>query len=121
LTQDDTRTARTKSVGWGLPRVSAKDEQEVKMTEAQIESVFRKPNPWLTLIPFWLVSGVVMLAVGAVTIMIMAQAAPKYHMNLIGEPVLLMSEAPPSQHARAGSQPDQQRAAEQPSRERGNE
>jgi hypothetical protein len=42
-------------------------------------------------------------------------------MNLIGEPVLLMSEAPPSQHARAGSQPDQQRAAEQPSRERGNE
>ena len=84
------------------------------MTEAQIESVFRKPNPWLTLIPFWLVSGAVSIVLGAVTILVMTQAAPKYHMSLIGQPMLLMSEAPPAQHTRAASQPVHQRAAQQP-------
>jgi len=84
------------------------------MTETQIESVLHNPNPWLTLIPFRLVSGAVTLVIGAVTILIMAQAAPEYHMSLIGEPVLLMSGVAPAQHARAGSQPVHQRVAVQP-------
>jgi len=91
------------------------------MTEEQIESVLHKPTPWLTLVPFWLVSGAVTLVIGAVTILIMAQAAPKYHMSSIGEPVLVMSEAPLAPHPRAVSQLDYQRAAKQPSCERGHE
>jgi hypothetical protein len=55
------------------------------MTEEQVERVLHKPNPFLTLIPFWIVSGVVMLVVGAITILIMLSVAPDYHMNLIGE------------------------------------
>jgi len=70
------------------------NRQEANMTEAQVERILHKPNPFLTLIPFWIVSGAVTLAIGAVTVLIMLGAAPKYHMNLIGESDLLISEAP---------------------------
>jgi len=83
------------------------------MTEAQVERVLHKPNPFLTLIPFWIVSGAVALVIGAVTILIMLGAAPKYHMNLIGEPDLLMSKAPLQSHdARASAQHNREEGAE---------
>ena len=64
------------------------------MTDAQVENVLHKPNPWLTLIPFWIVSGAVSLVVGILTILVMLGAAPKYHMNIMGHSDATMSAAP---------------------------
>jgi len=66
--------------------------------KAQIERILHRPNPWLTLIPFWIVSGALTVIIGAVTVVIMLNAAPRYHMNVIGEPDLLMSELPPQSY-----------------------
>ena len=86
------------------------------MTEIQVEKVLHKPNPWLTLIPFWVFSGAVSLAIGVLTILIMLGAAPKYHMNLIGQPDALMSEAPVQTHSLgAATRHDQEGGAARPS------
>ena len=81
------------------------------MTETRLERVLHKPNPWITLIPLWILSSVTMLIIGAVAILITATAAPKYHMTWSGEPILLVSKAPPqSQHPHARADPDYGRA-----------
>jgi hypothetical protein len=80
------------------------------MTEAEVERILHKPNPWLTLIPFWVVSGALMLAVGAITLVIMLSAAPNYHMNLLGEQDLASDVPFHAQDPRGSVQPNQKNA-----------
>jgi hypothetical protein len=59
------------------------------MTENDVERMIRRPNPWITLIPLWIIGSAVMAVVGLVSVLITATASDTYHMTWYGEPVLL--------------------------------
>ena len=74
------------------------------MTKHSLENL--RPTPWLTLIPLWVISSVVMLLLGAVAIAVTFTLGPKYHMNWLGEPSISVEHEPLASHGIHG--PSQQ-------------
>ena len=53
-----------------------------------------RPTPWLTLIPLWVISGVVTSILAVVAVSVTLTLGPKYHMNWLGESSISVQDQP---------------------------